>query len=132
QDDGDLGLLRELERILPAGCLGGREQDHVDLVVDEGGEGIQLRLLIRRARRRRVLQVEARLGAERVLDGLLVRVAPAALRPDRDESDGGELVAAATAAVRGPAVAPGAAGPADGAAARGPVSELPADALVVL
>jgi hypothetical protein len=87
QDDRDLGLLGLLQLVLPARRLGGRQEDDVDLVVDEGRERVELRLLVARAGRRSVLEVEAGILGERVLDGLLVGVAPAALGTDGDEAD---------------------------------------------
>ncbi len=97
QDDRDLGLLGTLERVLPAGRLGGRQQDDVDALVDERRERVDLRLLVE-VGGGCVLELVSGVLREGVLDVLLVGLAPRAFGADGDEADGGQLTGAAFAA----------------------------------
>ncbi|SCQ63384.1 Hypothetical protein PFR_JS9-2_1750 [Propionibacterium freudenreichii] len=94
QEDRDLGLLRTVQHVLPAGGLGGRQQDRVDTLIDERGHGGDLGRLVAVVRRG-VLQVDAIVLAEGVLDVRLVRRAPAALGTNCHKADGESLRAAA-------------------------------------
>src|SRR5699024_2200891 len=98
QYHGDLGFLSPLQRGLPPRPHGGREQDDVDARVHEGRESIDLRLLVE-VDGGCVLQVEARIFGERLLNVRLVRLPPCPFRADRDETDGGQLIAASGSAV---------------------------------
>src|SRR5690625_578814 len=97
QQDGDLRLLRAAEGLLPAGTLRGRQQDQVHALIDERAERIDLGLLVEIGGGGE-LQREAGILGERVLDVLLVRLAPGAFGADGDETDGHRIVRAATGA----------------------------------
>jgi hypothetical protein len=92
QDDGDVGGLGLLEHGVPAGLDDRGERDDVDPLGDVGPDRLDLVLLL--LLRVGELQVEAGLLGQRVLDGLRVGGAPAALRADLREADGDEVPAA--------------------------------------